>query len=226
MTVRYHGDGQVATITMDDGKVNAMSPAMISGVDAALDRAAAEGAVVVLEGRAGVFSAGFDLTVLRAGGPSAGQMVRAGFELAERILSFPAPVVMACPGHAFAMGAFLLLAADHRIGADGEFTIATNEVAIGLTMPRTAVELLRFRLTPAAVQQAGVLAEPLTPRAAAGAGFLDAVVEPDRVGEVAQEVAVRFAKLDRPALIATKLRIRAATIEALRRAFVADGEAT
>ena len=94
---------------MDDGKVNVMSSAMQAELHAALDRAEADGAVVVLTGRPGVFSAGFDLTVLRAGGDEAPAMVRGGFELAYRVLSFPLPVVVACTGHAIAMGTFLLL---------------------------------------------------------------------------------------------------------------------
>jgi enoyl-CoA hydratase len=76
---------------MDDGKVNALSRPMLTELGAALDRAAADRAVVVLTGREGVFSAGFDLPVLRAGGPPAAELLHAGFELAERMLAFPAP---------------------------------------------------------------------------------------------------------------------------------------
>ncbi len=104
---------------MDDGKVNALSMAMFGEVNAALDRAGQAGATVVLAGREGIFSARFDLTVLRAGGPQAAALVQAGFELSARLLAFPAPVVVACTGHAVAMGAFLLLSGDFRIGAAG-----------------------------------------------------------------------------------------------------------
>ncbi|HUN31199.1 MAG TPA: enoyl-CoA hydratase-related protein [Trebonia sp.] len=96
--------------------------------------------MVLIEGRDGVFSAGFDLPVLRNGGPDALTMLRSGFELAARLLEFPQPVVIACTGHAVAMGVFLLLCGDYRVGATGPFKITANEVAIGLTMPRAAVE--------------------------------------------------------------------------------------
>src|SRR5579864_7069949 len=119
--VSYRRRDSVATITMDDGKVNALSLAMFTELGAAFDRAAADGAVVVLTGRPGVFSAGFDLPVLRAGGTAAAQLLHAGFELAERMLAFPAPVLVACPGHAVAMGVFLLLSGDYRIGAAGPY---------------------------------------------------------------------------------------------------------
>src|SRR6266567_6223635 len=111
--VSYRLEGSVATITMDDGKVNCLSMRMLTELNAALDRAMADRAVVVLTGRPGVFSAGLDLPVLRAGGAAAFAMLRAGFELAARILSFPAPVLVACTGHAVAMGAFLLLSGDY-----------------------------------------------------------------------------------------------------------------
>jgi enoyl-CoA hydratase len=152
--VRYEVADRIATIAMDDGKVNALSPAMLAELNAALDKAEADRAAVVLTGREGVFSAGFDLTVLRAGGPAAVDMIRAGFELSLRMLSFPTPVIIACPGHAIAMGVFLLQSGDYRIGATGDYRIVANEVAIGLTMPHAAVEILRQRLTPACFNRA------------------------------------------------------------------------
>ncbi len=136
--VTYHQAGATATIAMDDGKVNALSAQMFAELNAALDRAEAAGATVVLTGREGIFSAGFDLRVLRAGGPQAPALVRSGFELSARLLAFPAPVVVACTGHAIAMGVFLLLSGDFRLGAAGPYRITANEVAIGLTMPRAA----------------------------------------------------------------------------------------
>src|SRR5262250_1341187 len=161
--VRYELEDSIATITMDDGKVNAMSLGMIAELNAALDRAQADRAVVVLVGRPGVFSAGFDLPVLRSGGADAVAMVRGGFELAERVLAFPMPVVVACTGHAVAMGVFLLLSGDYRLGAAGPYKITANEVAIGVAMPRAAVEILRQRLAPAYFNRAVTIAEPFAP---------------------------------------------------------------
>src|SRR5262245_31356964 len=102
---------------MDDGKVNALSPPMLGELAGALDRAAADRAAVLLTGREAVFSAGFDLPTLRVGGAESVAMVRAGFELAARLLAFPTPVTIACTGHAVAMGALLLLSGDYRVGA-------------------------------------------------------------------------------------------------------------
>jgi enoyl-CoA hydratase len=220
--VSYELVDSIATITMDDGRVNALSLPMLTELDAAFDRAAADRAVVVLTGRDGVLSAGFDLRVLRAGGSEAIAMVRAGFELAERVLAFPMPVVIACPGHAVAMGAFLLLSGDYRVGVLGPYKFTANEVAIGLTMPLAAIEILRQRLAPAPFNRAVMLAETFAPEAAAEAGFLDRVVEPCELQSVARETAVALSSLDMRAHAATKLRARAHTLEAVRAGIDAD----
>lgn len=220
--VSYRFTGSVATITMDDGKVNALSPEMLGELNRALDQAVADRAVVVLGGREGVLSAGFDLQVLRAGGVDALGMVRLGFQTAVRLLSFPTPVVIACTGHAVAMGVFLLLSGDYRVGASGSFTFQANEVALGITMPHAAVEILRQRLTPAHFNRTALLAEPFAPEAALQAGFLDQIVEEGQVWEVAHGTAEVAAKLDMAAHAASKLRARASTLAALRRAIEAD----
>jgi enoyl-CoA hydratase len=220
--VSYEVEDAIATITMDDGKVNAMSRGMLAEINAALDRAEADRAVVVLSGREGIFSAGFDLPVLRAGGEEAVAMVKAGFELAERVLSFPLPVVIACTGHAVAMGVFLLLCGDYRVGAPGSYRLTANEVAIGLTVPRAAVEILRQRLTPAAFNRAVTLAEQFSPANAVEAGFLDQVAEEVEVRELARSIAAELSKLDLDAHAATKQRARKQILLALRAAIDAD----
>ena len=220
--VSYHQAAATATITMDDGKVNALSPQMFGELNAALDQAEAAGVTVILTGREGVFSAGFDLGVLRAGGPQATALVRTGFELSARLLEFPAPVVVACPGHAIAMGVFLLLSGDFRLGAAGPYRITANEVAIGVTMPRPAIEICRQRLAPAHFNRALILADVYAPDEAAAAGFLDRVVAPAELGPAAQAVADRLARLDMAAHAATKRRIRQPVAEAVRTALEED----
>ncbi len=212
------GDDGVATVTMDDGKVNALSRAMLGDLRAAFDRAEQDRAAVLLTGRAGVFSGGFDLRTLRGGDAvEALAMVREGFELAERVLSFPRPVVAAAPGHAIAMGTFLLLSADLRIGARGSARFAANEVAIGLSVPAPALAILRYRLTPSAADRAATMAAVFGPDEAVQAGFLHEAVEPDALLGTAHAWAAAAATgLDAAAHADTKLRARADTLAALR----------
>ena len=221
--VSYRLDQSIATITLDDNKVNALSPAMLSQINGALDRAQADRAVVVLAGRAGVWSAGFDLAVLRTGGADTSAMLRGGFELAERLLGFPRPVVIACTGHAVAMGFFLLLSSDYRIATAGPYKITANEVAIGLTVPEAAIAICRHRLAPAHFHRALVLAEVYTPDDALAAGLVDRVVPFAELTDAARVTATRLAGLDITAHAATKLRARAPLLAALRAALPPDG---
>ena len=217
-------DDAITTITMDDGKVNALSVRMLAGLNAALDQAEADGAAVVLAGREGIFSAGFDLRVLRGGGSDAYDMLHDGFALAVRLLTFPTPVVVACTGHAIAMASFLLLSTDHRIGASGPFRIGANEVAIGLTMPLAAVEICRARLNPPHFNRAVINAEIYDPAGAVEAGFLDQLAEGPDLLRTAEATARGLSALDMRAHAATKLRARAQALAAIRGAIEEDEE--
>src|SRR3990172_9962019 len=219
----YELSSNVATIALDDGKVNALSLQMLGEINAALDRAESDKAAAVILGREGRFSGGFDLNVLRGGGGDGLTMLREGFTLAERLLSFPTPVVIGCTGHAIAMGAFLLLSADYRIGAAGPFKIQANETAIGLTLPTAAFEITRGRLAPAHLPPALALAEVYAPDdTAIAAGFLDRVVPPADVASESRATAATLAKLSMPAHAVNKLKGRDATLKALRAAIEAE----
>lgn len=220
--IRYQRDGKVATITMDDGKVNSISLEKLRDLNQALDQAEKDQAVVVLTGREGRFSAGFDLNQIKQGGALATQMVVGGFELTERMLSFHTPIIVACSGHALAMGAFLLLGADLRIGAQGPFKIGANEVAIGMPVPAAAIELCRMRLAPTHFGRSVLNAEIYAPEEAVHAGFLDRVVPADELQSAAQKAAVAFSALNMSAYVATKKRAYAAPLKAMRDGIESD----
>jgi enoyl-CoA hydratase len=209
----YDSADGIATITMDDGKVNALSAEMLTEVAAQFERAEADGATVVLTGRRQTFSAGFDIRCEQERWP---EMVAAGATLAEQIMSFPGPVVAACNGNAIAMGAFLLLSADYRVGARGDFRIGLNEVAIGLTIPWFGIEIARHRLTRPYFDRCTITGTLLGPGEAKVAGFLDEIIEPDRLMPAAEEAARTVAALDRGAHKANKLRVREAALAGVR----------
>jgi enoyl-CoA hydratase len=216
--VTYELDGRIATITIDDGKVNALSIPMLRAIHGALDQAERDHAVALLSGREGYFSAGFDLKVFAGDPNQVLEMLSLGATLCERILSFATPVVAACTGHAVAAGAFLLLSADARVGTDGPFQIGLNEVKIGMTVPWFVIEIARFRLHPADFDRAVVNATMYRPQEAVAPGFLDRIVSANGLRDASLEVATRLTGLDPAAHLATKLRARAATLKALRSA--------
>ncbi|MDX1694197.1 MAG: crotonase/enoyl-CoA hydratase family protein [Ketobacteraceae bacterium] len=206
--VSYQFRDGIATIVMDDGKRNVVSPAMLKQLNTALDDAEKDNAVVILTGREGVLSAGFDLKVLKSGGLDALNMLIGGFQLSRRLLSFPSPVVIACPGHAIAMGSFMLLSGDYRIGTRGDFKIVANEVEIGLTVPRSAMEICRQRLATPYLDRSVLLSESCGPDLAVNAGFLDAVADKRELMNLARERASAYLQLDRKAHCTSKLRLR------------------
>jgi enoyl-CoA hydratase len=218
----YEIDGGIATITIDDGKVNAFSIEMLRALHGALDRAEQDGAVVILTGRERCFSAGFDLGVFAGGQEGIIEMLRLGATLSERLLAFRRPVVLACTGHTVAAGAFLTLAADMRIGVEGPFKIGLNEVRIGLTMPWFVIELARQRLSPAHFDRAVVSATMYGPSQALEAGFLDRVVPVEGLREASLEAARELAELNSEAHAQTKLRARGATLKAVRAAIESE----
>ncbi|BAX90985.1 crotonase/enoyl-CoA hydratase family protein [Mycobacterium shigaense] len=215
--VTYTHLDSIAVIRMDDGKVNALGPTMQQALNDAIDHADGDNAgALVIAGNERVFSGGFDLKILTSGEVQpAIDMLRGGFELAYRLLSYPKPVVMACTGHAIAMGAFLLASGDHRVAAHA-YNIQANEVAIGMTIPYAALEILKLRLTQSAYQQATGLAKSFFGETAVASGFVDEIVLPEMVLSRAEEAARGFAELHQHAHAATKLRARADALKALR----------
>ena len=195
---------------------------MFREIYAAFDRAEADRALVILTGRESVFSAGFDLNVMKRGGTQAIGMLRAGYALTARVMGYPYPVIAACNGHSYAMGVFLMLSADYVVGSRGDFRIAANEVAIGLTMPRVAAAMLEHRLTPAAYQRAVTLSETFDVDSANRAGFFDEVVEVDELLTRARTLADEYKALDREAHTASKRRIRGPVIRRIRRSIPLD----
>ncbi|MCU0268374.1 MAG: crotonase/enoyl-CoA hydratase family protein [Acidimicrobiales bacterium] len=191
--VTYELDGDVAVVRIDDGKANALSHDLIGAIDAAIDRAEGEAKALVLIGREGKFSAGFDLRTMQAGPQQARDLLAAGAALGLRLYELPMPVVLGVTGHALAMGAILLYCADVRIGAEGPFKLGLNEVAIGMPVPRFAVELARDCLSKRHFNAAVNLAQVFDPAAAVDAGYLDRILPADQVAPAAIERATELA---------------------------------
>ena len=221
-SVFYDLEDGIATIRIDDGKRNALPPDLFRELYAALDRAERDRAVVILTGREGVFSAGFDLKVLRSGSLNTLRMLRMGYALTARVMGYPYPVIAACNGHALAMGVFLMLSADHVIGTRGDFKISANEVALGLTMPRVGAAMLRHRLNPSAYQRAITLSHYFDVEAALDAGFFDELAESATLMARAQQRAGGFSQLDMRAHRTTKRRYRRPLIYRIRRSIPLD----
>lgn len=222
--ITYHLDEGIATLTLNNGKVNAISPDVIAAFNSALDRAQQDRAVVIITGQPGILSGGYDLKVMTSGPQAAVSLVTAGSTLSRRLLAHPFPVIVACPGHAVAKGAFLLLSADYRIGVEGPFSIGLNEVQIGMTMHHAGIELARDRLRRSAFHRSVINGEMFDPISAVDAGFLDKVVAAEQLQEAALAAARQLKKINMSAHKNTKLKVRKALLETLDDAIILDQE--
>lgn len=217
-------ENQIAVITLNNGKVNAISPQVIEELNAALDQAEQEKSVVILTGQAGIFSGGYDLKTMKESLASAIALVTAGSTLSRRLLSFPFPVIGACSGHAIAKGAFLMLSCDYRIGCKGDFKIGLNEVAIGMTMHDAGIEIARNRIPRNYLTRSVINAELFAPETAILAGFLDHIVEPEQLLDTAKAAAKQMLSLNMRAHKGTKLKERKSILAALDAAIENDAK--
>lgn len=181
---------------LDDGKANALSTDIIEALHEVIDGAEQDDSVgaVVLHGRPGRFSAGFDLGVMT--GTDLGAiigLVADGGALVHRLYGCRVPVVAASTGHALAAGALLLLGCDVRMGADVDAKVGLNEVAIKMVLPDWAFTIAAERLSKRHLQRAVATARITSPRDAVDVGYLDEVVPADELLDRAVAVASEMA---------------------------------
>lgn len=218
----YRLDGDVAVITHDDGKANVVGPATIVTLHAHLARAAEEARAVLLVGREGRFSAGFDLSVMVSSEDAMRSLVTDGAELLCTMYEHPLPIVSACTGHALAMGALLLMVSDVRVGVEGPHKLGLTEVAIGMPLPVFVIEFARDRLSKAEFTRATLGSTVYDPQGAVRAGYLDRVVAPDALLDAAMEEARLLASYRSGAFARSKQLSRAAVCAHIRETLAAD----
>ena len=218
-------ENSYSVITINNGKVNAISHEVIDTLNDALDQVEKAQKVVILTGKEGVFSAGYDLKTMTESPESAKALVTKGSKLVYRMLSFNLPIIAACSGHAVAKGAFLLLACDYRIGVEGDFKIGLNEVMIGMTMHDAGIVMAKARLASVFLERSVNNAEMYDPKDAMIAGFLDRVVPPEFLMSTATKIAEMFSQLNLRAHAQTKLKVRKHYLAELKAAIDSDSKA-
>lgn len=207
----------VALLQLDDGKVNALSAALLQAFEEKFEEAEQLAKAVVIAGRAKVFSAGFDLNAFKSKDREAAQaLARRALTLLDRLLGSPLPVVAASTGHSLALGAYLLLACDLRIGARGSFKYGFTETASGVDIPPSGVAMALARLNPKYLNAALVQSRIFDPDAALEAGFLDEIVEEPALIDRAMTSAGALAGLPQKAYAANKAALFQATRAAVR----------
>lgn len=217
MPVTLDIQNDIALLMMDDGKANAINFEMLGSLNDALDQAEAGAKAIIIAGREGRFSGGFDLKAFATlGGEGVYKLLDGGAELLLRLYGGPLPVVAACTGHAIAMGTFILHACDTRIGASGDFKIGANEAVTGMNLPIFAIEIARDRLAPTHLTRAMIQGFIYDPAGAVDAGYLDMLVAPEKVMATAMAIAGQLAALPGPAYAYNKAAMRKGTLDKIR----------
>ena len=156
----------VAVIALDDGKANALGAQSWAELNQALDMAEKDESIVVITGREGVMSGGFDLKEMGAGPQDALELTSKGSKFARRIMAHPRPVILAATGHTIAMGAFLALACDYSFIKAGSFKVGLNETLIGMTMHNFGIEMGRYHLNKSHFNRCVINGEIFDPKGA------------------------------------------------------------
>ena len=198
-------EGDVSIITLDDGKANVFSNAMISTIDQLLDEVPNDKGALLITGRQGLLSGGFDLKTMTGGeAKDIIEMTVNGFKLLARIYGFSRPVVVASSGHAIALGAFLLCCADYRVGAKGKYLVQANEHRNNMSIPIPILEISKSRISKRHWHRAILNAEAYPIDQSVEAGYLDEVVDEGDLMKRAMEVATDLATLGHPHYQMTK----------------------
>ena len=198
-------EDEISIITLDDGKANVFSEEMTQAINDCLDKVPTDSGSLIITGRPGMFSAGFDLKVIASGDvPKIKKMSLSGFKLLSRIFSFPRPVVAACSGHGIALGTFLLCCCDYRIGIKGEFLLGANEMKTNMVIPTPILELIKFRISPSHKYRSILGAEMYQLDKAIDAGLMDQVEEAETLMDAATEKAKDLATMGHPSYTLTK----------------------
>ena len=216
ITTDLHDD--VATITLDDGKVNAFTIERLREFETALGDAAKTAKAIIITGRKDVFSAGLDLNeVRRAQASGARDLLAASNKALCALLQTPVPVIAAASGHAVALGGVLLCACDYRIGAHGKFRVGVNATANGIQLTDGIIALLAGRLNGAFKIRSVLGSEVFDPAGAAQAGFMDEVVDQADVLASAKEKANVYASYAAPVFAAHKAALYNDIVQVLMR---------
>jgi len=214
--MNYTLEENIARITFDDGKANAMYLPWFEALNRALDQAEKDkpGAVVIA-GRTGMFSAGLNLKVLPTLSADDLHTTLTVFgRTMLRVFTFPIPTVAAITGHAVAGGAMLAFACDQRHMAEGPFRLHLNETAIGLILPTWAITIAQASVPHRWHNEAILHARVYTPEEALEKGLIDGLSRPaERLSDDARAAAASLGALDQNAYGQSKARMRAMIVK-------------
>ena len=198
-------ENDISIIKLDDGKANAFSYDMLSQVNDLLKKVPRDSGALVITGREGLFSGGFDLKTLATGDmEKITKMVQLGYRLLLELFSFDRPIVAAVSGHSIALGLFVTCSADYRIAIDGKYVCQANEVRNNMDIPTQIMEIIRARVNKKYFYSAVYHSDAYSVQDSIEVGYIDEVVSEDQFMERVMAKAKELATLPHPFYANTK----------------------
>lgn len=218
----------VRILTLDRPPANALDETLLADLQAALAAAARDAAVraVVLRGAGAFVSGGFDLAAPRRDADAAGRLARLYRDAHLALLAFPKPTVGFLHGHAVAGGLILVLACDYRLGVEGDYRVGLNELAIGASFPRVALEIVRLRLPHARASELLLGASLYPASQALRLGVVDELLPADTAEATVLRRAARLGAFPQDAYAHTKAALVADAVARTRAETPAEAAAT
>ncbi len=228
-TVRVEDhEGGVRVLTLERPPANAIEEKLLVALRGAVEAAMGDHGVraLVITGAGTFFCGGFDLAAPARDAAATRKLNELYRDTHLLLLESPKPTVAMVNGHAIAGGLVLALACDYRVALEGSYRVGLNEVAIGASYPKVALEIVRLRLSHAQASEL-LLGAALYPcREIIRLGIVEQVLPAETFAATVLSRAVRLGTFPREAYAHTKAaliaeavaRVRAETPEEAERA--------
>ena len=195
---------------------NRFNPEMLSAFDSARSAVeAADGTAAVITGEGKLFSNGLDLEWMGANPERIGEVVNGLQSLYGRLLAFPATLVAAINGHAFAGGGMLALACDQRVMREDRGFFCLPEVDINIPFSAGMSALVQSKLTPQIAHEVMLTGRRYGGADAARVGIVDLCVAEDSVLPEAVGAAEALSKKSRDTVATIKRTMYSDALELL-----------
>lgn len=204
-------DGEIATVTLRRGKVNALNEPMVEEITQCFEDLVTDKEVksIIFTGAGKFFSFGFDVPEFLSYPKNDFVRYLEKFtKLCTDVFLFPKPVVAALNGHTIAGGCMLATACDLRLMVAGKARISLNEITFGAPVPAGILEMLKYCAGSRNAQAIVYSGAMYSAEEAFQLGLVDQVSSEDALTEDARKVAEELAQKDSSAFRIIKQLLR------------------
>jgi enoyl-CoA hydratase/carnithine racemase len=192
-------DGEIATVTLNRGKVNALNEPMVEELTKSFEDLETDNEVrsIIFTGSGKFFSFGFDVPeFLNYSKSDFIRYLEKFTNFYTYLFLFPKPIVAALNGHTIAGGCMLATACDFRLMVTGKAKISLNEITFGSPVLAGSVEMLKYCVGSRNAQSIVYSGAMYSAEEAFKLGLVDQVSSENVLTEDARKVAQEFAQKD------------------------------